>query len=685
MLERSIWADSELSAGIRRLTEKIGHANAAAPQDNKNIPQLAAAMGVEAVATQSTCGELDNTLARLSPGVIRLKSQPGCLLIAAHKGRQLKLLSPDGSCYSLSAEEIADFLRADRGLTPNPDTETLLVNLGLQGARLKRAQSQITLQQLDSTPIDNIWLLRPHPSRGLRAAATHAKIAQYAFGFVLSHIGERLMLIFGIGLLIYSVTHALWSAAILVTWLLIAITQLAFSNAGRRCQLQVNLRSGIVIKRQLQFNALHLPPGSLSGKGPAQLLGQTLEAEGLHSNALSGVFVAVNALLDIGIALILAVFLGYWSVFFLLFALIIFASYLSVAFVRSYTHWATQRVRLSHITIEHMQGNRTRLIQSHPTNLHTEEERCLHQYWMASADMDKMSLWLQTFVPGMWLATGLGLICVYLMFSSISFVALIGLLGVVLLAWNALQAFADSSHHFARTLYSWQQVMTLLSFRSPEPEPLVSIASSRSDTAHATLEASEISYGYQPEAPVLSGLSIQLQKGEKYLLQGESGSGKSTLLSLLSGQTQKKHGLLLLNDRDIETLGEMSWRKNVCWVPQFNDNYIFSGTLLYNLMLGRAWPPSQDDVEDVLDVCEMLELFPLIRKMPARLLQPIGEMGWQLSQGEASRVCLARALIQRPDFILLDESLGALDATTSLRILRQLEEDKASILLCMHP
>jgi ATP-binding cassette, subfamily B, bacterial len=72
-------------------------------------------------------------------------------------------------------------------------------------------------------------------------------------------------------------------------------------------------------------------------------------------------------------------------------------------------------------------------------------------------------------------------------------------------------------------------------------------------------------------------------------------------------------------------------------------------------------------------------------KMPAGILQSVGEMGWQLSQGERSRVFLARALLQSPDFLLLDESLGALDAATSLRILSSLKTEPAATLLCIHP
>lgn len=156
-------------------------------------------------------------------------------------------------------------------------------------------------------------------------------------------------------------------------------------------------------------------------------------------------------------------------------------------------------------------------------------------------------------------------------------------------------------------------------------------------------------------------------------------------MALLAGQASPQQGWILCNDRDLQTLGHQYWRKKICWVPQYHENYLFSATLLFNLLFGRNWPPSQQDLDEAITVCDKLGLTPLLNKMPAGILQSVGEMGWQLSQGERSRVYLARALLQKPDFLLLDESLGALDSATSLRILTSLQTESAATLLCMHP
>src|SRR5207245_8336456 len=124
---------------------------------------------------------------------------------------------------------------------------------------------------------------------------------------------------------------------------------------------------------------------------------------------------------------------------------------------------------------------------------------------------------------------------------------------------------------------------------------------------------------------------------------------KSTLASLLAGHRAPDSGLLLLNGLDAGTVGTRSWRRRVALVPQFHDNHIFVGTLAFNLLMGRRWPPTRDDLEQARTVCEQLGLGPLLERMPLGLYQPVGESGWQLSHGERSRVYAARAVLQDPD------------------------------------
>jgi ABC-type transport system involved in cytochrome bd biosynthesis fused ATPase/permease subunit len=101
--------------------------------------------------------------------------------------------------------------------------------------------------------------------------------------------------------------------------------------------------------------------------------------------------------------------------------------------------------------------------------------------------------------------------------------------------------------------------------------------------------------------------------------------------------------------------------------------------------MGRRWPPQPEDYEEADSVCRELGLGDLLDRMPAGLMQMVGEAGWQLSMGERSRVFLARALLQRADFIIVDESLGALDPETMQNAIDCIYRRAQTLLVIAHP
>jgi ATP-binding cassette subfamily B protein len=161
----------------------------------------------------------------------------------------------------------------------------------------------------------------------------------------------------------------------------------------------------------------------------------------------------------------------------------------------------------------------------------------------------------------------------------------------------------------------------------------------------------------------IEGASLAIQAGDRILLGGPSGGGKSTLARLLSGLEEPTAGTVTLGGFDRRSLGETEWTRRVAYVPPFCDNHVFSNSFLYNLLPG-SWPPEPSQVDEALQVCRELGLQPLLDRMPGHLQQTVGETGWRLSHGERSRLFLARAILQRPELVILDESFGALDAGT---------------------
>lgn len=694
MMDALLWDLQNLSGGLDFLAQRLAcssvretTARGAMPaiESGADIPRYLAVQGLEAMPCDTSFGELKLSLQRLSPGVIELaiNGEKRFLLIAAARSGKVKLLAVAGGYQWVRVQALESFIGEHYGYSAAPEAQQLLQQLGLKGKRLEATQAQLTHQQYALKPVNNLWLIRHGAEQGLTTALHAEPWRLLVAGFMGAHLVQRVLLMASVGLLGYALANSFWPHSMVLTWGLIMLSILGCSLVGRSCQSHLEVRVGLIVKRQLQHAALRLSPSALNGKGPAALLGKAMEADGMQHNALPGVFGALNASLDLLLGLILALVLQQWLLAGLIILLLVAGAIWVNAFQRAYGVWADHRKYLSELTIAQMQGHRTRLLQSNPAQWHKEEERCLQDYWRASLVMDKFALRLHAFLPGAWLVVSCGLLCVAIMFALLSVAQLVVFLGVVLLVWAALDAIANSAQQLVRSWYSWREIRELLNVQSSSSQA-APVSVNQAD-ANAELNINQLHYGYKGTRPLLQGVSLHLRKGQQYLLQGESGSGKSTLLSLLAGQAAPQQGWILHNDRDLPSLGYQYWRQKICWVPQYHDNYLFSAPLLFNLLLGRQWPPSQEDIIAAEIVCEKLGLVPLLQKMPGGILQSVGEMGWQLSQGERSRVFLARALLQQPDFLLLDESLGALDSSTSLQILSRLKEEPAAVLLCMHP
>src|SRR6185436_13124360 len=102
------------------------------------------------------------------------------------------------------------------------------------------------------------------------------------------------------------------------------------------------------------------------------------------------------------------------------------------------------------------------------------------------------------------------------------------------------------------------------------------------------------------EEPVLRRCSLQIRPADRVLLEGSSGGGKSTLVALLTGIRAPQAGLLLAGGLDQPTVGAEGWRRRIAAAPQFHQNHIITGTLGFNLLMGRPGPLTQADEDDAL-------------------------------------------------------------------------------------
>ena len=183
---------------------------------------------------------------------------------------------------------------------------------------------------------------------------------------------------------------------------------------------------------------------------------------------------------------------------------------------------------------------------------------------------------------------------------------------------------------------------------------------------------------------MLRGCSLRIHTGDRLVLEGPSGGGKSTLVSILAGLREPNSGELLIDGFDLHTLGSERWRQRIAAAPQFHENYVLAETFAFNLFMGRRGTLRQSDLEEAKVICQELGLTELLTRMPAGMLQMVGETGWQLSHGERSRLYIARALLQDAEVVVLDESFAALDPENMQRAVACVLKRAKSLLVIAH-
>jgi ATP-binding cassette subfamily B protein len=347
---------------------------------------------------------------------------------------------------------------------------------------------------------------------------------------------------------------------------------------------------------------------------------------------------------------------------------------------------------MTHDLVERLTEHRTRLAQEGPAHRHAGEDAVLARYLALARVMDRTAAGLLALVPRGWLLVGLlGFIPAFVTGRSAP-PALAVSLGGLLLAFAAFKKLAAGLWHLAGAAIAWEQVAPLFQAAArpqvPTPPALASAPGCSVDTAGEppVLEAHDLVLRYRSRGePVLRGISLRLGAGERILLQGPSGGGKSTLATLLTGLRLPESGLLLLGGLDRQTLGAAGWQRRVVAAPQFHDNHVFTGIFAFNLLMGWRWPPQPEDLAQAEALCHALGLTALLNRMPAGLLQLVGETGWQLSHGERSRLFLARAVLQDAACLILDESFAALDPPTLHQALRCVLERAPVLVVIAHP
>ncbi|MFZ3590580.1 ABC transporter ATP-binding protein [Bacillus sp. DJP31] len=232
--------------------------------------------------------------------------------------------------------------------------------------------------------------------------------------------------------------------------------------------------------------------------------------------------------------------------------------------------------------------------------------------------------------------------------------------GLVTIAANEMQRLLRNWLSVRRTGPALDRSDLLLSEQPSEAETKEGIRGLR---ATGTIRLKDVTFAYPGiEENVLSGVSFDIQAGEKVALVGPSGSGKSTIVDLLFRLYDTSDGWIEVDGRDIEEWDTAWLRSQMAIVTQ--DVQLRSGTLADNLRIGKPDATEEELLKAVLDS----GLGELVSSLPEGLNTMVGERGSLLSGGQKQRLSLARAILKDAPILILDEASSALDPITETKI-----------------
>jgi ATP-binding cassette subfamily B protein len=176
----------------------------------------------------------------------------------------------------------------------------------------------------------------------------------------------------------------------------------------------------------------------------------------------------------------------------------------------------------------------------------------------------------------------------------------------------------------------------------------------------------DVAFGYEPDRPILKGVTLRVGPGQTVAIVGPTGAGKSTIGRLLFRFYDVSGGTLRIDGQDVRAVTQHSLHAAIGVVPQ--DTVLFNDTIRYNIAYGR---PGATEAE-IEAAARAAKIHDFVASLPLGYETQVGERGLKLSGGEKQRVGIARTLLKDPPILLLDEATSALDSETEADIQSEL-------------
>jgi ATP-binding cassette subfamily B protein len=616
-------------------------------------------LGLEAAPDHTRLRDVERALEHAAPSILALPDGHYIGVMGVRQGKA-RLLAKNLRTYTTPLSELRNVLCAQVELRFADEVDAVLAVCDAGQSDRRRMRQALLRERAAAAPVSLGWQLRVPPGSSFRSQMTQSGLHIRALAFSAAYTIEYLLSMGAWWLLGMAALSGRFDRGWLLAWALMMACSVAFRSWKSASSEALAVSLGGLIKQRLISGAMRLDPDSLRHEGAAGMLARIMEADALHTLALSAGLAALVAPVELLFAgwLLWLGAAGLWHTLLLMGTVVA----LRVCIWRNQSlraQWTDARLALTDNLVERMHGHRTRLAQERPSRWHLGEDRRLASYVECSSAMDSGTAVANTLVPRLWLLAGFAaLVPAFLRSAAPN--SLATSIAAVLLAHRSLRTLGAGVGDLSGALLAWRKIGPLFRAAAKTGEPGAVTLGSR--TGEVVLDARDLKFRYRPGGDaILRDCTLRVRRGDWILLEGASGNGKSTLASIMAGLRTPESGLLLAGGLDYNTLGEARWRRRISYAPQSHDNYIFAGSLAFNLLMGRSWPPRRQDLADAHQVCVDLGLGGLLSRMPAGLDQIVGESGWQLSEGERGRIFLARALLSDADLLVLDECFAALD------------------------